>query len=519
MADFLPSKFLAPTRAQIAADWRRDYLLRNPGADVGPGSQPMLDSLTMADSTFALYAYAIQISGSTTWVTASGDGLRAWAQAMGTDLLPAVGAVGFVAIGAASGGTYIQKDDELTVNGIVYAAAQGGFFSDGAQVPVYGVTLGPQTDQDPGTVLKWSTPRPGLVPEATVVAQPDGSGLSGGANEETEAELKLRLSQLKSNPPGSGNDAMIQRIVTATPGVAIQQCFTYPAVSGPGTTGVTFTIRPSRAGGNRIPNAAQLSMALGYLQQNLPASDGILMCALAGLPLAIALKVVWAANAAGWSDPNPFPLYQSPGNNWVVDSAVVPTPTSFHISSMTDTTVPQPGQSIAVLDLASQTFARKRILSAASTGGPPYGYTITVDPSNGLSDTQYAPQVGQVVGPWSDSLDSLLAPVLAFLDTLGPGEQFASFFDAGLRQRRSPASPGQWPSVIGNRMLGGPPNASQPPSPNATVTPTLLSTSSLADVELWEVNGANTLPYATPVGSPGVSSNLLVLGSLVAYPE
>lgn len=517
--DYLPGKFLDPTLASIQKDWLRDYQLRNPGADTGQGSQPYLDALTAANAVLPLYARATIISGTTNWTTSSGTGLDAWLLAFGTYRLPAVGAVGSVQISASAGGTFIQANDELTVNGLVYAAVSGGFYNNGAEVPVYGITKGPQTDQDAGTVLTWSTPRPGLNPQAAVVLQPDGTGLSGGANVETDAAAKLRLSYLKSNPPGSGNDAHIQWLVSKTPGLAIQQCFTYPAIMGPGTTGVTFTLRPAQSGGNRLPSSTALTIALGYLQQMLPASDGIFMCTLTGYPLDLIFEVQWASNAPSWADPSPFPLYQSPGNNWVVTSTVTPTPSTFNIMSATDTTVPQPGQNIGFLNLGEQEFSQKRILTATAAGG---GYTIVVDPSNGVSDLTYAPQIGQIVSPWSASLDSLIAPVLAYLDSFGPGEQVSSFFDAGLRQKRSPPNPAQWACTVNNRILGGPPNAAQPPSPNAAPTPTLLSSSAIGDIELEEINGTSfgsAGPYATPVGNPAVSSNLLVLASIAAFPE
>jgi uncharacterized phage protein gp47/JayE len=517
--DYLPGKFLTPTRDQIAADFRRSYQVRNPGADVGPGSQPMLDSLAAADMALPLYAYAGRVAGNATWLTATGNDLRNWAQSFGTDFLPAVGAAGFVQIGTSSGGTFIQANDQLSVNGIVYQAIAGGFFQNGQLVAIVGVTTGPQTDQDTGTVLTWSTPRPGLEPSCTVAVQPDGSGLSGGANVETEAQLKQRLSWIKSNPAGSGNDAHIQWIVSRTPGIGVQQVFTYPAIEGPGTVGVTFTIRPAQTGGPRIPNSAQLTLALGYLQQYVPATTagigldtGLLMCAVVSSSLNLILQVQWAQNAPGWADANQFPLYQGVGNNWVVTNVVTPTPTTFNIMSPTDPTVPQAGQSIGFLNLPLQEFSRKRILTATAASG---GYTIVVDPTNGTSDLTYTPIVGQILSPWSDSLDSLIAPVLAYMDSIGPGEQVTGFFDAGLRQKRSPASPGAWTSVINNRLLGGPPNAAQPPDPNSSPTPTLLSTNTLADVELTEP----VPPFQTPVGSQGVSSNLLVLTSLAAFPE
>lgn len=514
--DYLPAKFLQPTRALLLSDWMTDYAFRNPNADQSQDGQPYLDGQIATDVVLPLYTYADRVARSTNWMNASGTGLDVWIQSMtGAGRLPAVGAVGYIQIGASAGGTSLQAGDTGTCNGFTYRVIFSGLYQNKSQVAIQGVDTGPQTDQAAGATFKWSSTRPGCQSTATVVLQSDGTGLSGGTNVETDAQAKQRLSYLKSNPPASGNDAEVQAIIARTGGIAVQQCFTYPGIMGPGTIGVVFTLRPAQPGANRIPNSAQLSIALQALQGELGASDSIFMCALVASPLTMVFKSVWKSNAPGWSDASPFPLYQAYGpgeNNWLVTSAVTPTPTSFNIASATDTTVPQAGQSIGFLDLTNQVFQRKRILSAVSASG---GYTITVDTSNGISDTSYTPIVGQLASPWSDSLDSVITPVLAYLDSVGPGEQASSFFDAGLRQKRSPASPSSWSSQIANRMLGGPPNASQPPDPNASPTPTLLSTPSIEDIEILEP----TIPYLTPVGNPGVSSNLIVLGGCAVYPE
>lgn len=512
MVDYLPGKYQQPSRATLIADYVRDVSFRNPGADVSKSSQPYLDAQLCTDQTLPLYTYADRIARSTSWLTATGSDLDAWATAFGTRRAPAVGAVGDVVISASAGGTYIQAGDRGTCNGFTYKALFSGLYQTGAWVAVQGVDTGPQTNQPAGSGFTWLAPRPGLVPKSAVALQANGTGLYGGTDVESDQQLQQRLSYLKANPAGSGNSAHYLMLMERVDALAIQQAYTIPCVRGPGTIALMFTLRPPASGASRIPNAAQMALALASVSLNVPASDGIFMCTLITSPLPMVYKVEWADSAPGWADASPFPLYQSPGNNWSVTNAVPATPTLFHVKSLTDTTVPQPGQSIGVLDLANQYFARKRILSATPYLG---GYTIAVDTSNSVSDVAYAPLVGQLISPWSDSLDSLLAPTLAYFDSVGPGEQFASFFDAGLRQRRDPPSPAFWSSQIANRMIGGPPNASTPPDINAAPTPTLLSTSNVEDVELLEP----AVPYQTPVGVPAVSSYLTTLGSLAAFPE
>jgi hypothetical protein len=85
------------------------------------------------------------------------------------------------------------------------------------------------------------------------------------------------------------------------------------------------------------------------------------------------------------------------------------------------------------------------------------------------------------------------------MQTLGVGEQFASFPDPGGRQRRWPFSPEEWPNVVSNEGL---------------VTATKAS-GAIADVEVL----APSTPYSTTVGTPGVSVYLLQLGDLAVFPQ
>jgi uncharacterized phage protein gp47/JayE len=488
--DSLPGKLLTPTRDQIRDRYLRDYRLRNPDADTGPGSAVYNDASVHADQEVLQYNNAIVIAQNVNVSTATGADLIEKARAKGTDKLPAVGAVGYVQITASAGGGFIAAGTEGKINGLRYQCVLASVYFDGDQVPVSGIDVGPETNQDAGVVMSWTTPPPGIGPTATVVLQADGSGLSGGHDVESDGELQQRLIKLNAEPPASGNDAHVQAAIARAPALSIQSPFTFPAIKGPGTCGATATLRPSKAGSNRIPNAAQLAIILAYLTGQFPADFGFLSNTLVASPVNVALKVSWASGTPGWADAVPFPTYTSPMCQ--VSNLLARTPTSFNLINYP--VAPQPGNTIAMFDLAALKFRRKRILTA--TLG--VGYDIVCDTTNGISDTTYTPYVGQPICPWSDSLDSLTSAIVNYFDLLGPGEQMANFFDPGLRQRRSPPSPASFPSVISNRILSD-----------------LFKAQSLQDATLQEP----AVPYATPVGSQGVSSFLLTLATLVAFPQ
>lgn len=516
----LPGKLVVPSRSQLLTKFLGWVLVRNAAADTRPGGQPYLDASVWADAASSVLALAVAIANSVSRATATGSRLDDWATRLGTQRQGAVGAAGAVLATIASSGATVVAGDMLThpPTQLRFQVTNTGVYQSSTPIPISGIDTGSATNLPAGTVLQWASTRPGvLAGQATVVSQADGSGLSGGVPEETDDQLRARLDYLALTPPASGNDAQYQATALTTPGVALGQCFTYPAVLNPGTVGVTFTLRPAQPGANRIPNATQLALVAAFLGGVMPASDSVLMCSLVASPVTVVLKALWAIGASGWADGTTFPLYHASPNlvSASANASGVLSPTAFRLSSSAMTEVPQVGQSVGFLDLTNLVFRRKKI--GAVTVISSTQYDITVDTSTGLSDTGYTPVSGQACCPWSDSLTSLVTPVVAYFDTLGPGEQYASFFDPGVRQRRTPVSPQFWPNMVTNRLLGGAavPVAASGPQQNQPPVPTLLTTPAIQDVVLVEPS----VPFTTPVGTPGVSSNLLTLGNLVVFPE
>jgi len=115
-----------------------------------------------------------------------------------------------------------------------------------------------------------------------------------------------------------------------------------------------------------------------------------------------------------------------------------------------------------------------------------------------VSDTDFIPTIGDLVSPWSDSLDAMAEPIIVAFGKLGPGEQVSTFPDPGYRQRRAPSSPAEWPSVLTNKTL-------------------LDDLFNIPQVQDASIVLPSSIPYATTVGTPGISVNLLKLGGLAAY--
>lgn len=494
--DVTPGEIVTFQRDELRDRYLRDYANRVPDADVGPGTQPYVDASIAADGAMVLMNDAVTIGRGTNLRTSAGQWLKDIGETEGIFPRPAVGANGFVQIEASVGGGTILAGDELTepTSGLRYRVTTTSLYTNGSLVPVIGIDTGPSTNLEPGTVLVFSAPRPGIAPNATVFEQTDGSGLSGGRNADDDEAYRNLIIAARSNPAASGNDAAYQRAIESTPGIAVEKAFTYPAILGTGTTGFTFTMRAS-SGASRAPNATEIAAVLANLIGQMPADDGIFACSITEQGVNVTVAVRWKKGAASWVDVSPWPDYIA-GDKVLVDGALSPTATTFRVTTGTSTTSPVAGQTIGIFDPSTQTFIRKRIASVTTVVANK-SWTLTIDTTNNASDTNYVPQGGQAVSPWSDSLDSVIPAVQGYFDGLGPGEQVATFLDPGSRQKRQPESPDEWPNTIGNNVLNP-----------------IFDLSTIADASLLEP----TIPYATGIGTPGVFSYMLTLADLAIFP-
>ena len=495
----LPPDFYVPSRQGLIDAYERDVKIRQPDANVGPGTLPNFDAANIADHLLPVYADAVRAYHNTTLEDADEAGLEEKAVAKGLPRrLGASGASGFVQATIATGGVFIAagkiiKDDRTNLQFQCTSGRTYGATADDVNVPVSGIDTGPSTNLAAGSSLRWENPPPGLAELATVVADTNGRGLTGGRLRESPDELRKRISDAEADPPAAGNSAEVRKLAKDAAnalGIPMQEVFVYPAAQGPNTYVVAFMLRPSSSGGSRSPNAVQIAQVLAYITGALPNGDGIFMATVLDNAIDLMLRVKWATGSGGWKDLTRYPLYDagSPAEVSAVTSA-----TAF---SVTSTDAPQVGQTIAFYDATTDPphFVRKKILTVGGAGP----YALTIDTTANSSDPTYLPIVGETFCPWADSLDLLVAPILLRFGELGPGEQFddADLFDPGERLRRNPAPP-VWPNELTHR-----------------VTNDLDDETAIADVSVL----APTFPLATPTGTPAVSSYLHTLGRLLAFP-
>lgn len=505
---------ILPTREDIAEDARNSWLVRSTQADpdhpadISKGTMPHLVGEVDADILLPFYSDIDKIERSFVVRGMFGDRLERFAKERlplnddGSVRLAATGGSGFMeATKIATGGAYIVEGTTLRhrpTNTVILVAVSDTYY-DGDPIPIVCETTGPETNIDYDEQLFFDSPPAGVSTTATILSQNDGTGtlvgLTGGRGAETDEELQDRVIEAQSSPPAAGNSAEIVQEAQRTPAVPVQKAFIIPAWFGPGTACVAFTLRPD-ASSTRIPNSTQRGLVAAHLALKFPTDYNISIATVIAQTVTVAVGVTWITGANGWADVSPWPEYVA-GDPVLVDGAISITTGSFRVTTGTTIHTPQVGQTIAVFSLSERKFKRKRI-SAVTTVVSGKSWTLTFSSDNGASDT-YVPEAGDMVCPWSPSLNRIPAGITTYLHGLGPGEQFELFPDPGGRQRRWPVSPEVYPNTIANEGL---------------VTAT-KSSGVISDVEVL----LPETPYATTVGTPGVSVYLLQLGDFAVFPQ
>lgn len=444
----LPNRLLVPSRDELVEDHKRDYLLLNPEADVTSG-QPDLDARLNADMLLPVYADARTITDGINEDAARGAQLDRVGARITLPRGKAKGAVGYVEVTASAGGGQVQANVHRLRNEktrIRYVATETIHRDDGEHIRIRALDVGPNTDLDPGVVLQWTNPPPGIGQFATVVEQSGGRGLTGGALDETDDHYLERIREHKGNPPAGDNHAEFVKVVMEAPDVAIQRVFTYPAAYGPGSTAYTFTVLPPSLGASRVPTAAQLQSVNEWLVSQFPGDDSYFPLVPVSQALVLTFWISWKTGR--WFDVSPWPEFETD----VVTVTAATSPTVFELTADFGE-APLVGTTLGFWDAENAVFRRKTVLSFTGTNP----YQITCDTTNAASDTSYTPLVGQLASPWSDNLDAAAAPVLEYLSGLGPGElydpaEIADFLVEGRRRIRLPQAPKEWPYAIGQRV-------------------------------------------------------------------
>lgn len=277
--------FSRPDLATLIDRISSDINSRLPGADARL-RRAVLNILARAEAgaTHGLYGHQAWIARQIIVDTAESDYLERWASVWGLSRKAPVAATGSITLAGTDGytapaGSVLTRSDgaEFTLD------ADAAIASGTATASVTASTPGTAGDSAAGTTLTFASPIAGIQAEATV----GSGGITGGADTETDDELRTRLVERIQNPPQGGASEDYVTWALAVSGVTRAWCF--PQEIGAGTVTVRFVT--DDAPGGIIPDAATVQAVQDYIDGQRPVTATVYAVAPVAAPIDFTIKL------------------------------------------------------------------------------------------------------------------------------------------------------------------------------------------------------------------------------------
>lgn len=230
--------FLRPTLSELIGRARADFDARLAGADSAL-SRSVLDVMARVHpgAVSGLYGFLDFISRQILPDTAEAEYLARHAAIWGLQRKAATTASG-IAIASGVNGTAVPAGTVLVRgDGARFSVTDPVEISAGtAALALVALDGGPLSNSPSAQPLTFESPIVGVQAVAVV----NGDGLTGGAVEETDAELLARLLQRIRNPAQGGSRSDYERWALEVAGVT--RVWVYPLYLGIGTVGIAFVM-------------------------------------------------------------------------------------------------------------------------------------------------------------------------------------------------------------------------------------------------------------------------------------
>lgn len=263
-------------------------LIDRAGSDIEsrlPGSQPRLRrsvlgvlGRVMAGAHHGLYGFINFLSNQILPDTAVTEWLERHASIYAITRKGASKAVGVVDMTGVAASVVPSGAEMQTADGITYQTTASVTFSTvTASVTVEAVEGGVAGNQVSGITLSFVSPVGGVDSEATV----DASGLTGGADLESDDSLRARLLSRIQQPPHGGAD--FDYVTWALEVAGVTRAWVYPLELGLGTVTVRFMMDDAYADG--IPLAADVTAVQNYIDALRPVTADLTVAAPVTAPM------------------------------------------------------------------------------------------------------------------------------------------------------------------------------------------------------------------------------------------
>lgn len=270
--------FTRPTLQTLIDRIAADIEARLPGADARTRrSNLAVLARVQAGAVHGLYGYLDFLARQVMPDTAEAEILDRHASLRGVTRTPATAATGNLTFTGSNGvvipaGTELQRSD-----GALYTTGADTTIASGtATAACTARALGATGNAVAGIVLTLTTPISGITNTATVAA----GGLVGGTDQESDADLLVRLMEKIQTPPHGGSKADYVAWAKEVSGVTRAWCF--PLEGGAGTVYVRF-VRDNDA--SIIPDAGEVAAVQAHLDDVRPVTAAVTAAAPTAVPL------------------------------------------------------------------------------------------------------------------------------------------------------------------------------------------------------------------------------------------
>lgn len=465
--------------------------------NVAEGSETWVRGEAVAATALTIMAREVALQDATMPDSATGDDLTRLAMVWrGIERSNGAGASGNVTASCTGTVVYSIGQQCTSQDGLRYEVTTTTIATTGTAIPVRAIDTGSRTDKAAGTVLTWSSPPIGSDTTCVVGA----SGLTNGADADTDAKLRQRLQDALRHPAASGSWSHYAQWAEEA-SAAVEKAFVYCAPQGPGTVHVAVTVEADADNAyTREANATLLNeVALAIVAES-PEHADVLTTTVTDVDTTVVLRITAPEHRAdgglggGWVDPVAFrwPNYYSSGGYYATRLTVAPSiGTVIRVDVLDPLNLPIAESHIAIWSTSQKKFYHSRVKSSTNVAGNVYDVVLydAIDTTAIASGDYVSPDLERI-----DDYGALLASVFA---GLGPGELTSS---ASLLPRayRHPLQQEAWNSSFTSVHVGK------------------------LSIDYPEVTHVSVITPSLPA-SPAVASavtnppNILVLGKFAIY--
>lgn len=267
------SEIVTRTRADLVSRLSADDILRRADADVY--------ARVLAGLAHGLYGYVDYLANQIIYDTAEAEFLARWASIWGVTRKPASTATGSVTFAVSSGAVIPSGTLLQALDGVQYqTTADATVTVPTATASVAALVAAAAGNRTTGQTLTLTSPIVGVQSSATAGA------LTGGADLESDDDLRARLIDRIQQPPHGGDAHDYVTWALEVPGVTRAWCF--PLELGEGTVTVRF-VRDDDA--SLIPDAGEVAAVQAYIDALRPVTAAVTVVAPTAVPLAFSIAV------------------------------------------------------------------------------------------------------------------------------------------------------------------------------------------------------------------------------------